>query len=317
MLNEFYTNIGVKGFIKRYGFVNGIKRGIFTKFGIHVVKDYEMKKVLWQAKVYKKLEKYTDASNKNFIENLKFNDIVKVNNPIWIYWDSGVENAPSIVQSCIKSVMKNTTNEVVVLSEKTIEDYVKLPEWVKEKRKSDKLPMAHYTDIIRLALLYNYGGTWIDATVYLTGVLPDSIINSDFFALRNSFCLLDNPALYAVWFIHSKANNSIIKETLNASLTYWSKKNHVEEYLMTNLIMTIVIHKHGFDDDILYANTDYSEHLMKILGEKFATEKFEWIKKLTNIHKLSYKLDESIEKGDTYYSHIVKAYEDSDRKNES
>ena len=29
MLNDYYQNIGVKGFIQRYGIVNAVKRGAF------------------------------------------------------------------------------------------------------------------------------------------------------------------------------------------------------------------------------------------------------------------------------------------------
>ena len=41
MLNDYYQNIGMKGFIQRYGIVNAVKRGAFMFIKLHLVKDYE------------------------------------------------------------------------------------------------------------------------------------------------------------------------------------------------------------------------------------------------------------------------------------
>lgn len=304
MLGKYYTNIGIKDFIKRYGIRNALIRGAFTKFKLHIVPNYEMRKVLWQEKVAKKLRKYI-SDDKEYVREIKYNDSVCVNNPIWIYWNSGMESAPLIVQSCYKSIVKHAGQEVIVLTDENIDKYVKLPVWMSKKVKKGNLTLAHYTDVIRLALLYRYGGTWIDATVYLSSPLQAEIMDSDFFALRNSFCLLDNPALYAVWFLHAKPNNAIVKKTLNASLAYWSYENHVREYLITNLLLTMIIHITDFDSEILYYNTDYSEYLVKIIGDEYSATKAMWIKSLTNIHKLSYKLDSNVNRNNSFYRHLV------------
>ena len=55
MLNDYYQNIGMKGFIQRYGIVNAVKRGAFMFIKLHLVKDYEVRKVLWQKLLFKKL----------------------------------------------------------------------------------------------------------------------------------------------------------------------------------------------------------------------------------------------------------------------
>ena len=52
-----------------------------------------------------------------------------------------------------------------------------------------------------------------------------------------------------------------------------------------------------------YLNSDYSEYLVRVLGDKFTEEKFNWIKRLTGIHKLGllfhtfggqYRIDHSV-----------------------
>ena len=51
-------NIGMKGFIQRYGIVNAVKRGAFMFIKLHLVKDYEVRKVLWQERASTKIKPY-------------------------------------------------------------------------------------------------------------------------------------------------------------------------------------------------------------------------------------------------------------------
>ena len=56
---------------------------------------------------------------------------------------------------------------------------------------------------------------------------------------------------------------------------------------------------------MLYLNSDYSEYLVKVLGDEYTEEKIEWIKKLTSIHKITYKLDPAINKEGSIYRYIL------------
>lgn len=173
--------------------------------------------------------------------------------------------------------------------------------------------MAGYADLMRFALLEHYGGTWIDSTVYLTDPIPDMILNSDFFAVRNSLLLIDNPVLYPAWFLHAKKGNKTIREIRNVAFAYWLKNEHVIEYLPPNLIITLVVKSNPeVEKAIPYMNSDYSEYLIKVLADDYSEEKWNWIKKLTGIHKLTYKLDADIKHGHNFYDYLITS---SDEKN--
>lgn len=193
MLNDYYQNIGMKGFIQRYGIVNAVKRGAFMFIKLHLVKDYEVRKVLWQERASTKIKPYlkykdTDVQGLSFPEN-------DVENPIWIYWNKGIEQAPIIVQKCYESVCEYSNQKIILLNDQNLADYIRLPDYIEKKKDAGQIPMAGYADLMRFALLEHYGGTWIDSTVYLTDPIPDMILNSDFFAVRNSLLLIDNPVL--------------------------------------------------------------------------------------------------------------------------
>lgn len=79
--------------------------------------------------------------------------------PIWIMWYQGIENAPDIVKCCIESVKENCSgHEVIVLSEQNLSEFVKLPDFIIEKFKKGYISRTHLSDMIRLNLLYLYGG---------------------------------------------------------------------------------------------------------------------------------------------------------------
>lgn len=304
MLNEFYTNIGIKEFLKRYGIKNALRRGFFMANPIHLVKDYEIKKMLWQKKASKKVKKYIQYRDLE-PQDLFYGDQV-FNDPIWMYWNSGLENAPEIVKKCYESIKSYSEREVILLTEKNVNEYVTFPEELLKKKKKGNLSMAVFSDLLRFALLTQYGGTWIDSTVYLTDNLPKQIMDSDFFVFQNSMGLISNPVLCAVWFIRAKKNNEIIKMIRNVAFAYWMKENHVEEYLTSNIIITEImkVKENGFLE-MPYMNSDYSEYLIKIIGEEFTESKYEEIKKLTSIHKLTYKLAAAVDKEKSFYRHII------------
>ena len=52
-------------------------------------------------------------------------------------------------------------------------------------------------------------------------------------------------------------------------------------------------------------NSDYSEYLVKVLADDYSEEKWNWIKKLTGIHKLTYKLSPDIEAEGTFYKALI------------
>ena len=218
-----------------------------------------------------------------------------------------MEQAPEIVRTCYQSVKKYAGRQVVLLTENNVQNYINMPDYLNEKLKSGVLPLAIYTDLMRVALLEHYGGTWMDATILLTDEIPQEILNGDFFVFHNSLGEIDNPVLYPVWFIHAKQHNRTICEIRNVLFAYWKRNNHVPEYLFSNIVITQIMRSSPeVEKKMPYLNSDYSEYLVRVLGDRFTEEKFNWIKRLTGIHKLTYKLEPSIDKEETVYHYLVR-----------
>ena len=304
-----FKNIGISEYFKRYGYRYGIRRMIFTVRNIHIVKEYENKKILYYKRIYKILEKkYYKYRNQN-PEGLKFGNTV-CKNPVWIYWKQCEHTQPEIVKACISSVKRYIDGEVIVLSDDNYCEYIQFPQYILEKVEKGVMSTAAFSDLLRFSLLEHYGGTWIDATVYMTGKMPSYIRESDFFAFQDTFGLISNPALYSNWLLHSKPGNIVLREVRNMTFEYWRKQKYVMEYLFTYIFITIAVENHiEVKETIPYANSDYCHQMLNVIGEKYNDNKYKHIISMSNIHKLSYKLyDELYSNENNFYHNIIKEY---------
>ena len=92
-------------------------------------------------------------------------------------------------------------------------------------------------------MLIKYGGLWLDATTYLTGVLPDYIKKNDFFVYRNGWMDMEMINMGS-WFIYSKrTNNLLLLETRRLLYKYWKKYNYIKNYFLMHMFFRMVTDK--------------------------------------------------------------------------
>ncbi|KAG1653618.1 hypothetical protein FOA52_007624 [Chlamydomonas sp. UWO 241] len=82
-----------------------------------------------------------------------------VPNIIWSFWDS--PEPPELVKRCVASWREwHPTYAIRLLNRDTVKDWIRLPD----------LPFidspARYADVLRLALIREYGGWWMDASIF-------------------------------------------------------------------------------------------------------------------------------------------------------
>ena len=88
-----------------------------------------------------------------------------MNKVIWTYWHQGFDQAPNVVQHCLRRVKKlNSDYELHLLDKESVYQYtqrVPIPE-----DKWERMSLAHRSDLLRTQLLIKHGGVWMDPTVY-------------------------------------------------------------------------------------------------------------------------------------------------------
>jgi hypothetical protein len=155
---------------------------------------------------------------------------------IWICWFQGIEQAPLLVQRCIASVQRNAGDaRVIVLTEETIADYIALPAHILQKYQQGKISKAHYSDIVRCSLLAQYGGVWMDATVYLTCPLPASLFAYDFSSLRFDGQSAEEAIGHGYWtayLLASQPGSALVTTVRDLFFRYWQTHDTLIEYFL-------------------------------------------------------------------------------------
>ncbi|RHP47283.1 capsular polysaccharide synthesis protein [Clostridium sp. AF32-12BH] len=293
MINEL--DGGIKGAVERalkYGNLQyKIPCALFDKMGYsnHELQDLEVRN-----RVYCYLKKHYSIflANSNYEEK----DSGKTTNKVWICWLQGIENAPDIVKVCYQSIKKwMPDKEICVLNQNTLFEYVQLPDYVISKWKSGTISNTLFSDFVRLSVLTRFGGIWLDATVFMTGELPQYISDSNFFVYKSNE--YDVTKVGESWFIKANAHNRILQTTLDLMNEYWRKEDKIRDYFIMFIFMKMASEKYPLDMKDMYKVPAAIPIMMqKYLSIEYDERMFESICKISSIHKLTYKIERANKK---------------------
>ena len=312
----------MKDFVKIFKKVNGwrivkdyIRTGYIFYAINHVIlngfsrKSLELLRLGIWLKQYNKIKRHYLTVLRKLERNYSFNQKESQSNKIWVCWFQGIENAPNIVQICYESIRKNLTNkEIILITDYNRKNYIQLPDYIEEKYAKGIISKTHLSDILRLALLAEYGGTWIDATVFCTSKnIPEYMLNSDFFIFQNLKPGSDGHILnISSWFITSKPNHKFILLTRDLLYEYWKKNNKILDYYIIHLFFSLTKEYYNKEWNKIVPFSNSTPHLLLLrLFEEYDNKCYNEIIRQTPFHKLTYKYsDEYTSKKGTYYDII-------------
>lgn len=159
------------------------------------------------------------------ISKYKGKESFLTNKVIWLCWLQGWDNAPWLVRKCLASwQIHNPDWDVRVLDAISLQRYIELPDL-----DGKKIIAASLSDIIRIKLLYEYGGVWADATLLCHRPLDSwlhDVMDEGFFA----FARPGINRILASWFIAAEEGNPLIERWHTAVLQFWGERKHADEY---------------------------------------------------------------------------------------
>lgn len=139
---------------------------------------------------------------------------------VWMYWDSGLDNAPEVVQLSYKSwVTQNPDYQVILLNEANISDILGFNFNDVFNCFTVDLKAAGKSDFLRIFLLYKFGGVWADATSFCLKPLDQwlDMENTPFFSFREKYS--DDRQLVS-WFLAARQGAVIPKRLLEVAIEY-------------------------------------------------------------------------------------------------
>lgn len=230
-------------------------------------------------------------------------------NTVWICWLQGFDAAPPLVKNCVASMQYYLKDrEIVLLDKNNFSNYCEIPSFLIEKWEKGIISNTHFSDLLRLALLIQNGGLWMDATVYMTGPLPAYITEGEFFGYRDGFfeCDLIN---FGNWLIYSEPNNLLLNETFRLLTAYWKKYNYAKHYFIFQMFFRMVTDAYpDYWKQVPYYN-QMNLHIFSFeFLQKYDQHRFFQLCELTPLHKMSNKADTADAVPDSYFSRMDTLY---------
>ena len=202
----------------------------------------------------------------------------------------GAENAPAICKLCLKSLRRNYSDyQINVVTLKNLSQFVRFPEHIVRKFNEGKISLTHFSDLLRLELLINHGGIWIDSCVLCTGREKDYLQEPLFiFQTENQ-----SNSLGSSWFIVAEKGNPILRTTRDLLYKFWQDHDVLGNggfYYTFHHMFKLAGDKYPALWDKVPNFSNLNPHLLqREFFKPYNPDRFEQIKRLSNFHKLSYK----------------------------
>lgn len=249
---------------------------------------------------YKWIKKHIDWAYADVEYDKCFNNSVVPNESIFMYWKQGWDNAPQLVKKCQYYAKQHAGNHpLIFLDETNVHSYVKMPDYIEELHEKGTIKEALYSDMLRICLLEQYGGYWMDATCFLSAPIPQHIDNSDFFMFSNTLLPeWSSPIKGSNWFIHSKLQTSVLSYVKRFLFNYWKHKKYLINYYIFHIALAAIVDSinevEASFESMPYICNMNPHVLQKSFGKTFEKESYDFILQQCFIHKLTYKYDDKL-----------------------
>lgn len=151
---------------------------------------------------------------------------IKHHKNIFIYWEQGWDNAPTLCKYCLQSwKLYNTDWKIIELDKNNVFKYLDIS-YEKQFHKIEPIQMR--SDIIRINLLKKYGGVWVDATTFCAIPLNSWILK------QKTFFAFSSPGkgrMISSWFMTNVYKNSfIVNKFCDDTNSYWDSMISKNQY---------------------------------------------------------------------------------------
>ena len=147
---------------------------------------------------------------------------------IWTCWFQGRASAPPLVETCISSWERaNPDWQLRCLDAGSIEKFVPIRDYIDPERQA--LTAASLSDVVRLLLLREFGGVWVDATLLCNRPLDEwlpPLMGGGFFGFSNP--APDRPL--SSWFLSADCDNHLVAAWTRRMIEFWAPRRSSDDY---------------------------------------------------------------------------------------
>lgn len=266
--------------------------------------------------------KYLKEEYKDFISEYQHKNYdLKANNEnskvIWTLWFQGDsdEVLPEVVRMCRKYLKKNCgSHPLKILTKDNYHDYADIPGYIIDKVKTGQISFAHFSDLIRMCLLLNHGGMWLDATILTTKRIPEEIFDMKYFTVKHAYMKNSRNVSKERWsnFLQASESNNILCDFIyNFLLEYYKSQKILIHYLIFDYVFALAYNEIPKCREILDnvpLNNPEINNLDDLMSSKFDETVYKKMTDETMFFKLNWKRNynkKTILGSETFYGHLL------------
>ena len=160
-----------------------------------------------------------------------------------------------------------------------------------------------------MSLLYKYGGMWLDATVYLTDLLPKDIADYEIYTRNNGGKEFGSQVSWGIWLLTAnRSGNLLYRFVMEAYYYYFAHYDKALYYLMTDYLIGIACNLFPQIESSMRkipVNNISAMEMMRHLTEAYDESKYKEYTDGSFFQKLTYKVDFcQTKKEGTYYEYF-------------
>ncbi|MBW9092442.1 hypothetical protein JNB62_01960 [Microbacterium jejuense] len=212
---------------------------------------------------------------------------------LYTFWNAPLDTAPPLVQACVGEMTRlhaGSPTPLTVLDGASARELVEIPDAV--ARALEKDHPAHFSDFVRVSVLDELGGIWVDATCWAPAPLPAAVAP-----------FLTAGALYprwtrrqiGNWFIAAVSGTPLIRLQRLTLQAWWESGGGIPDYFLFHRIFEVLydlvpeFHGQWLATPTLSAG---AAHLLQLgMMQPWDAEAMRFVAGTSIVQKLSYKYD--------------------------
>lgn len=238
---------------------------------------------------------------------------------VWTMWWQGEQQMPPVVRATYNSIRQAAgTHPTVLITKDNYKQWVTLPAWIERGWSTGRIGLAHLSDIIRVTLLDDYGGLWIDSTIYCSQPLPEAWLTRRFFTVKDpgESCRYASRGVWNMQVLGSSYRHYPLFRLLRLTLeSYWQHHTTAVDYLFFDSLVGWLLDENDSlraDLDALPLSNHRMHQLLPLMNTAYDAALLpRWADEGTTLYKLTYKAPYTARAADgqpTFYGHITEQY---------
>jgi hypothetical protein len=230
--------------------------------------------------------------------------VTALDQPIFVYWGQGFDQAPPLVRACVEALEEANPN-VHRLTDANIGYYVDVPDDLLVALGGNK---THLSDLLRLLLLEKFGGVWVDGTCWVSEPLRPHIEQ----ALKQGsvFAFNYHGPYISSWLLAARRGSYAVHLWRAAMFLWWEKRGELIDYFLLHHFFEMLHHL----DDRFRAEWDEGQRLSSgpphalqtAMLQPYDPARLREITAASFVHKLRYKYQPHEVTSDSYLAHVIR-----------